>query len=153
MRPAAGHSTRLKIGSINHTRKAEEFNVRLNDLATKLLSVRGGAYLNWLRLYDPEYPWRKAEFQKELNQCPNRLYYTSRGGLSNIAVRLVEAGVDIDAQWRWHSNALQAASSAGYDEIVKPLLGRSPNVNAQGGRYRNALQAVLTGSYNTIVEL
>ncbi|OBT84786.1 hypothetical protein VE02_06923 [Pseudogymnoascus sp. 03VT05] len=39
---------------IIHTRKAEEDDNRLSYLATKLLSTGDGAYLNWLRLYDPD---------------------------------------------------------------------------------------------------
>ena len=138
---------------IIHTHNAEEHDNRLSCLATKLLSTGDGAYLNWLRLYDPDKPWGELDFRRELDQCPNPLYHASLGGLANTTSRLVQEGADVNAQGGWWGNALQAASYGGHDKIVELLLSESANVNAQGGWWGNALQAASGRGYNKIVEL
>jgi hypothetical protein len=141
---------------IIHTHNAEEHDNRLSYLATKLLSTGDGAYLNWLRLYDPDKPWEKPDFRRELDQCPNPLYYASLGGLANTASRLVQEGADVNAQGGGdYGNALQAASAGGHDKTVELLLSRGADVNAQGGGGYggNALQAASAGGHDKTVEL
>ncbi|OBT50693.1 hypothetical protein VE04_09070 [Pseudogymnoascus sp. 24MN13] len=58
---------------VSHTRKAEEDDNRLSSVATKFLSTGEGAYLNWLRLYDPDRAWITPNFRRELDSCPNPL--------------------------------------------------------------------------------
>ncbi|OBT42939.1 hypothetical protein VE00_07269 [Pseudogymnoascus sp. WSF 3629] len=121
-----------------HTRNGEEEN-QLSDLVTKFLSTGDGAYLNWLRLYDPDSQWNSSYFRRELDSCPNPLYYASLSGLAGAASRIVQEGADINAEGGACGNALQAASSRGYDKIVEVLLSKGADVNAQGGAYGNAL--------------
>ncbi|KFZ25300.1 hypothetical protein V502_00224 [Pseudogymnoascus sp. VKM F-4520 (FW-2644)] len=109
---------------IIHTRKAEEDDNRLSYLATKFLSTGEGAYLNWLRLYDPDKAWDTPNFRRELDSCPNPLYYASLGGIADTANRLVEEGTDVNAQGGYYGNALQAASAEGHDRIVEVLLSK-----------------------------
>jgi hypothetical protein len=73
----------------------------------KLLSTGDGAYLNWLRLYDPdERVWWTPNFRRELDSCPNPLYYASLSGLANTACRVVQEGADVNAQGGYYGNAL-----------------------------------------------
>ena len=125
---------------IIHTCDGEEDDNQLSYLAMKILSTGDGAYLNWLRLYDPdEGVWRTPNFRRELDSCPNPLYYASLSGLANTACRIVQEGANVNAQGGKDSNALQAASSEGHDKIVEVLLSKGADVNAQGGDYGNAL--------------
>jgi hypothetical protein len=95
---------------IIHTRNAEEHDNRLTPLATKLLSTGDGAYLNWLRLTDPDELWRQPDFRRGLDQSPNPLYYASLGGLASTARRLIEEDADVNAGGEY-STAPQAASA------------------------------------------
>ncbi|KFY32241.1 hypothetical protein V493_00374, partial [Pseudogymnoascus sp. VKM F-4281 (FW-2241)] len=141
---------------ITHTRNGEEDDNRLRYLATRFLSTGDGAYLNWLRLYEPELTlktWKTPIFRRELISCPNPLYYTSLAGLANITSQLVEEGADVNAQGGECGNALQAASITGRNKIVEVLLSKGADVNAQGGDYGYALQAASHGGHNKIVEM
>ncbi|OAF58861.1 hypothetical protein VC83_06133 [Pseudogymnoascus destructans] len=138
---------------IIHTSNGEEGDNRLSYLATKFLSTRDGAYLNWLRLYDPDKAWSTPNFRRELDSCPNPLYYASLGGIANTANQLVEAGDDVNAQGGHFGNALQAASVGGHLKVVEMLLSKDANANAQGGHFGNALQAASVGGHAKIVEV
>ncbi|ELR06475.1 hypothetical protein GMDG_08000, partial [Pseudogymnoascus destructans 20631-21] len=138
---------------IIHTSNGEEGDNRLSYLATKFLSTRDGAYLNWLRLYDPDKAWSTPNFRRELDSCPNPLYYASLGGIANTANQLVEAGDDVNAQGGHFGNALQAASVGGHLKVVEMLLSKDANANAQGGHFGNALQAASVGGHAKIVKV
>ncbi|KFY91992.1 hypothetical protein V498_05197 [Pseudogymnoascus sp. VKM F-4517 (FW-2822)] len=139
---------------ITHTRDGEEGDNSLCYLATKFLSTGDGAYLNWLRLHDPDdnpdIPWKMHNIRSGLGSYSNPLYYASLGGLANTTSQLVEEGADVNAQ---DGNALQEASAGGHDRIVKMLLSKGANVNAQGGFYGNALQAASAEGHEKIVEM
>ncbi|KFY18095.1 hypothetical protein V492_00149 [Pseudogymnoascus sp. VKM F-4246] len=137
---------------MTHTRHGEEDDNRLSYLAATFLSTGDGAYLNWLRLYDPVQPWH-VEMRKELDSCPNPLYYASLGGIANTAGQLIEDGADVNAQGGQYGNALQVASAEGHDKIVEVLLSKGVDVNAQGGHYGNALQAASAQGCDKIVEV
>ncbi|KFY03640.1 hypothetical protein V490_00108, partial [Pseudogymnoascus sp. VKM F-3557] len=138
---------------IVHTSQVEEGDIRLTYLITKFFSTGEGAYLNWLRLYDPDSPWTMPNFRRELDSCPNPMYYTSLTGLANTTSRLLQEGADVNAQGGFYGNALQAASYGGHDKIVELLLSKDADVNAQGGFYGNALQAASVEGHDKIVEL
>ncbi|ELR05748.1 hypothetical protein GMDG_07590 [Pseudogymnoascus destructans 20631-21] len=136
-----------------HTRNGEEGDNRLSYLATKFLSTGEGAYLSWLRLYDPEKSWDTPNFRRGLDSCPNPLYYASLGAIADTANQLIEEGVDVNAQGGRYGNALQAASCKGHDKTVEVLLSKGADVNTQGGRYGNALQAASFEGHNKTVEV
>ncbi|KFY98731.1 hypothetical protein V500_01563 [Pseudogymnoascus sp. VKM F-4518 (FW-2643)] len=138
---------------IIHASNGEEDDNRLSYLATKFLSTRDGAYLNWLRLYDPDKAWGTPNFRRKLDSCPNPLYYASLGGIANTANQLVEEGDDVNAQGGHFGNALQAASVGGHVKTVEVLLSKGADVNAQGGYYENALQAASGEGHDRVVEM
>ncbi|KAI9736970.1 MAG: hypothetical protein M1834_000559 [Cirrosporium novae-zelandiae] len=73
----------------------------------------------------------------------------------HIVGLLLENNVDVNAQYGYYGNALQAAA-AGYNQnpgIVKLFLENGANVNAQGGYYDSALQATLSENNEEIAEL
>ncbi|OAF55629.1 hypothetical protein VC83_07589 [Pseudogymnoascus destructans] len=150
---------------IIHTRNGEEGDNQLTYLATKFLSTGDGAYLNWLRLHDPDdaylnwlrlhYPddgvWRTSNFRRELDSCPNPLYYASLGGIADTAARLAEEDANVNSQGGHYGNALQAASAGGHEKLVGVLLSKGADVNAQGGYYGNALQAASAKGHDKLV--
>jgi hypothetical protein len=115
----------------------------LNGLIMKLFSTGDGAYLNSIRIYDPDLFRRfrrSLNAERELGNIPTPLYYASRSGLNEIVSLLIlETGADVNAQGGYHGNALQAASARGHDKIVALLLDKGADVNVEGGQYSNAL--------------
>jgi Ankyrin repeats (3 copies) len=126
----------------------------LNRLIMELFSTGDGAYLNSIRISDPDRPLDRLNAERELVNIPTPLYYASLFGLNEIVSLLIlETGADVDAQGGHYGNALQAASWGGYDKIVALLLGKGADVNAQGGAYGNALQAASAEGHDNIIAL
>ncbi|KFY39482.1 hypothetical protein V494_03965 [Pseudogymnoascus sp. VKM F-4513 (FW-928)] len=139
---------------ITHAYNGEEDDIHLSYLTMEFLSTGDGAYLNWLRLYDIEQEgWGRTYFGRELDSCPDPLYYASLGGLANTACQIVQEGANVNAQGGEYGNALQAASSSGHDRIVELLLIKGADVNAQGGYHSNALQAASYSGHDGTVEV
>ncbi|KFY31884.1 hypothetical protein V493_00710 [Pseudogymnoascus sp. VKM F-4281 (FW-2241)] len=124
------------------------------QLFIDLLSSGNGAYLNWLRIHNPDAPKHGPNFERTLETLPTPLYYAALGGLTEI-VRLLIVEVDADIRgYRGHyGNALQAASVEGHDRFVELLPSAGADVNAQGGYYSNALRAALAEGHDKLVEL
>ncbi|KFZ24483.1 hypothetical protein V502_01035 [Pseudogymnoascus sp. VKM F-4520 (FW-2644)] len=122
-----------------HTRKAEEDDNRLSYLATKFLSTGEGAYLNWLRLYDPDNAWATPNFRRELDSCPNPLWGQRRRQRARRSLRQRAPG---SISWRPRQGTR-----------VLIHFGDSADVNAQGGAYGNALQAASDGGHDKVVEV
>ena len=126
----------------------------LNRLIMELFSTGNGAYLNWIRTYDPEWPQRRPSAERELVNIPTPLYYASLFGLNEIVSLLIlKAGADVNAEGGRYGNALQAASAQGHDKIVALLLDKGADVNAEGEVYGNALQAASAAGHDKIVAL
>ena len=116
---------------ITYTQAAIQKTEALNRLAMKFFSARKGAYLNWIRIYDLDLPWRKPNFQRKFAEVSTPLYYASQSGLTEIvSLLIVEAGADVNAQGGEYGNALQAASYGGCDKTIELLLSKGAN---QGG--------------------
>src|SRR6266516_2691020 len=124
-----------------HARLAGE-NTGATDLLdmVELFWSKRDAYVNCVRLFDPDEPWEEPNISG-LKQVSSPLYYASLVGLIESTRLLLENGADVNAQGGTYGNALQAASENGQDQIVKRLLENGADVNAQGGTYGNALYA------------
>jgi len=141
---------------IRHTLAAAQKTEALNQLIMELFSIRNDAYLNWIRIYDLDNPWKDLDVKRNMEEVPTPLYYASLAGLTEIVALLiikVKADADVNAQGGTYSTALQAASYRGHDKIVELLLGKGADVNAQGGRFGTALQAASDRGHDKIVEL
>ncbi|KAH9203372.1 ankyrin repeat-containing domain protein [Leptodontidium sp. 2 PMI_412] len=123
--------------------------------ASKLIMqlFQGDAFQNWIRLYDPDYPWTGTKMERNIISIASPLYYTSHEGLFEPVSLLLGKGADANAQGGRYGNALQAASLEGHEAIVALLLEKGADVNAQGGEYYNALQAASAGGHETIAAL
>ncbi|KAI2479376.1 fibronectin type 3 and ankyrin repeat domain protein 1 [Pyrenophora tritici-repentis] len=104
-------------------------------LAISLMSTEKPAYLNWIRLYDPDDPWEDSDLERSLERT------------------LLDKGINVNAQGRGYGNALQAASAQGHEQVVKALLDAGAEVNAQGGYYGNALHAAAYFGESAVLKL
>ncbi|KAF2823360.1 hypothetical protein CC86DRAFT_396160 [Ophiobolus disseminans] len=136
----------------SHLQKTGDKMEQASQLAMSLMAREEPAYLNWIRLHNPDIPWNASSLEKGLNSIPMPLYYAALLGLSTITRLLLEKGANVDAQGGGYGNALQAASEGGHEQIVKTLLDKGANVNAQGGHYGNALPAASLEGHEQIVK-
>lgn len=136
-----------------HAQAAEDNVARINQLSIELLRLKNDAYINWIRLFDPDSPWEGHDMTRSLGNVASPIYYVTRAGLVEPARLLLEKGADVNAQGGFCGNALQAASIGGHKAIVKLLLEKGTDVNVQGGYYSNALQAALSRGHKAIVKL
>jgi ankyrin repeat protein len=135
----------------SHLQKTGDEIEQVSQLTMGLLTREEPAYLNWLRLHDPDRPWEEPNLEKSDDNIPMPLYYAAMLGFSILTGLLLDAGAEVNAQGGSYGNALQAASYRGHEQIVKTLLDAGANVNAQGGHYGNALQAASCGGYEQVV--
>jgi hypothetical protein len=140
---------------LNHAQKAGDRTVETNQAALHLLSKDNAAYLNWLRIYNPDRPWEGCTFERVIEETPNPLYYAALYGLREVTRLLVDKGADVNAQGGENGNALQAASAEGHETVVRLLIdkGADINANAQNASYINALQAASARGHEAVVRL
>jgi ankyrin repeat protein len=136
----------------NHLRKTGDEIEQASQLTISLMVKEERAYLNCIKLYDPDSPWKEPDLKRNLDSVPPPLYYTALLGLSTITGLLLDLDAEINAQGGQFGNALQAASWRGYEQVVKMLLDKGAEVNAQGGNYGNALQAASWRGHEQLVK-
>jgi ankyrin repeat domain-containing protein 50 len=136
-----------------HAQAAVKQTETVSRLIMKLFSIRNGAYLNWIRIYDPDQPWQGVRFDRVLKRIPTPLYYASYAGLIEVVKLLLDESADVNAHGGRLGNALQAASARGHQQVVKLLLDEGADVNAQGRLYGNALYAASGGGHQQVVKL
>ena len=137
-----------------HARMAVNDTEQTDRLSLELFQPKTHAYINWIRLFDPDMPWiDQPNMAKSLESIPSPLYYASLEGLIEPARQLVESGADVNAQGGRYGNALQAASAEGHSQVVQLLLEKGADVNTQGGGYSNALQVASAEGHDQIVQL
>ncbi|PVH67497.1 hypothetical protein DL98DRAFT_296048, partial [Cadophora sp. DSE1049] len=126
-----------------------------SDQATKLgmQLFQGDAFINWIRLWDLDEPWRGSDISGDATNFAPPLYYASHQGLFKLVSLLLEKGADVNAQGGYYGNALQAASAEGHEAIVALLLEKGADVNAQDGYHDSALEAALVEGHETIAAL
>ncbi|KAH0538097.1 hypothetical protein FGG08_005309 [Glutinoglossum americanum] len=135
-----------------HARVAKRDASTLHRLIMELFLSKRDAYVNWIRLFDPDSPYREPDIMRGSNSVATPLYYASLAGLAESVRLLLEAGADVNAQGGRHGNAIEAASFQGHDEAVQLLLEKGADVNAQWGEYGNALQAASFQAHDKIVQ-
>lgn len=76
--------------------------------------------VNWVRLWDIEYPWMGARLDTPSTAIAACLYYASFAGLYQEVRQLVEEGAqDVNAKGGRYGNALQATSLEGHEYIMR----------------------------------
>ncbi|KAI1533400.1 fibronectin type 3 and ankyrin repeat domain protein 1, partial [Pyrenophora tritici-repentis] len=137
----------------SHLQKTGDKIEQASQLIMSLIAIEKPAYLNWIRLHDPDRTWEGPNLEKSLDSVPMPLYYAAMLGFSTITRLLLDAGADVNAQGGRYGNALQAASDGGHEQVVKTLLDAGADVNAQGGYFGNALQAASFRGHKQVVKM
>jgi hypothetical protein len=137
----------------SHLRKTGDKIEQASQLTMGLMVREEPAYLNWIRLHNPDRTWERLNLEKKLNSVPMPLYYAALLGFSTVTRLLLDKGAEVNAQGGRYGNALQAASVRGHEQVVKTLLDKGAEVNAQGGEYGKALQAASFRGHREIVTL
>jgi len=115
---------------------AEQQAEVLSQLVVNLFSTRNIAYLNWIRIHDPDRPWEGHQFGKVLGDVPAPLYYAACSGLTRVVKLLLKSKVDVNAQGGYYGNALYAASAKGHEQMAMLLLDSGAHWPVQDGTSR-----------------
>jgi hypothetical protein len=94
----------------SHLRRIGGKMEQASQLTMDLMARKEPAYLNWLRLHDPDRPWQELNLKKSADSIPMPLYYAAQLGLSIITRLLLDAGAEVNAQGGHYGNALLVAS-------------------------------------------
>ena len=108
---------------------------------------------NWVRIWDIDTPWKRADLTRAPHTVASPLYYASMACLGVVVKTLIESGADVNVQGGRYGSALQAASYQGSEAIVKMLIESGADVNVQGGYYGSALGVALSFGYSVIAQL
>jgi ankyrin repeat protein len=109
-------------------------------------------FYNWLRLHEPRtYYWHRYGEGAETFSSP--LFYASYLGFYDVAVRLIEAGANVNERPKNSVTPLHVAAAAGEKELVQLLLDYGANVNAHCSADGTPLQAAVVGGHEQIVRL
>ena len=111
------------------------------------------AYINWLRLADPDDFNNPAIFEKDADSYPEPLYYALLLKLSNIAKKLIEDGAEIDGRGGNEGSPLQLAAHCGFADLVWLLLKKGADPNREGKSHGSALYAAVVQGHETIVDM
>lgn len=138
----------------SHVRKAGNQMSETTKAVMQLFEPKNIAYLNWIRIHDPDFPVRPS-LTMTLRGLSPPLYYASQLGLTEAVRLLLEQGGDVNQRTGWRGDALRAASANGHMQTVKLLLdnGADINVPTSGGPCCSALQEALKGGYQEIAKL
>ena len=137
------------------THHAEATRPGREDLHTAIMGLlrpQSAEYLNCIRIYNPDFFWRRSLGDFDIVPAPP-LYYASLGGMEKIAQMLIQYHANVNAEGGEYGTALQAASAGGHEAIVRLLVENHANINAEGGKYGNALYAASARGHEAIVQL
>ncbi|PZD29497.1 vegetative incompatibility protein HET-E-1 [Pyrenophora tritici-repentis] len=146
----------------SHLRKTGDKIEQTSQLTMALMAREEPAYLNWIRLHDPDLRGHEqvvktlldkgADVNAQGGRFGNALQAASYGGYEQVVKALLDNGADVNAQGGDYNNALQAASVRGHEQVVKRLLDAGADVNAQGEEYSNALYAASARGHEQVVK-
>ena len=111
------------------------------------------AYVNWLRLADPDDFNNPAILEKDGDCYPEPLYYALLLKLSNIAKKLIEDGAEIDGRGGNEGTPLQLAAHCGFTDLLWLLLKKGADPNREGKSHGSALYAAVVQGHETIVDM
>ncbi|KAJ5688691.1 Ankyrin repeat protein [Penicillium macrosclerotiorum] len=125
---------------MKHARYAEGRPETLKAIKYFLLE-QIDAYTCWLKLFEPDEPWRGVPPEPHQRRERTQLYYAAKAGLPHVVRLLLDNGAAIDDEGGIYGTALQVACIRGHEDVVQALLERGANVNAKCGLHGDALTA------------
>ena len=128
-------------------------DVALEVLAHFFCSDQHHAFLNWLRIYDPDKSIRE-DFSRTIKDVASPMYYASLVGCLPAVKLLMQGHADINEHGGRQGSPLQAALSNNHERVVHLLLESGAKPGGAQGLYGTALlAAVWQGNYETVDEL
>ncbi|KAJ5174514.1 uncharacterized protein N7482_000391 [Penicillium canariense] len=128
---------------------------KLQQLMENLFIFRTSAFINWIRIYDHDQPWRTHLNSLHISVAqasPSPLYFASLTGLHAVVSCILANEPTISKSEGLYGNALHAAVSSGHCKIVELLLHHGLRVDTQGP-YGSALHAAAYGGQVKICQL
>lgn len=138
----------------NHYQRADcETIAQLTETVLRLLT-EDHTFENWIRLYDPDQPWKeKISYEKAANDCASSIYYAAWLGIDDVLMTiLARSSANVNATGGKFGSPLQAASFNGHVKTVNILLNNGADANAKGGRFGSALPAAVFSGHEAIVQ-
>ncbi|GES59935.1 vegetative incompatibility protein HET-E-1 [Aspergillus terreus] len=109
-------------------------------LIMELLDSESPAYINWLRIYNPDKPWQSPgssllkEDKSNVFSAPPPLYIASLCGLTSVVSAILEGGADVNqSDGGEKGSALHAASHEGHADVIRELVAAGAEINGGGG--------------------
>jgi hypothetical protein len=131
------------------------FRAMDSDQAIKLgmQLFQGDTFINWIRLCNPDKPWKGTDIERNITSITSPLYYVLLEGLFKIVSKLLEKGADINTQGRDYSNTLYIASTRGHETIAVLLLEKGADINTSNKYSANVLYIASDRGYKALVVL
>ncbi|KAH0556010.1 hypothetical protein GP486_006045, partial [Trichoglossum hirsutum] len=115
------------------------------------------AYVTWLRIFDPDEPWKEPTLPGNLSENMKSpytpLYLVSKVGLVESVKLLLEKGAEANAEDNSGTTALHMAAFNGHEEIVKLLIEKGADVNAKNSSGWTPLHRAAFNGDEDIVKL
>jgi ankyrin repeat protein len=137
---------------VSHAHKTGDRIKNISQVAIRLFSTENPAYLNWIRLYNPDTHW--PDFPMSREKISHPLYYAALLGLRDVVSLLLENGSDPnEVLGGYYGNPLNAASHQGHEQVVNLLLNKGADPNPQGKEDGNPLYAAVVQGHEHILKL
>jgi hypothetical protein len=124
-------------------------------LKGKLMTLFGEpihpAYLNWIRIWNPESKKQDVELVQE--SCPSPLYLAIFLGLKGVAKHLIATRSHMNNTGSSARTLLQLASQRGYTEITQGLIVAGEDVNGTADDQPTALYSAVENGNTELVEM
>jgi ankyrin repeat protein len=140
-----------------HAQVAERNAGTLHLLIMELFLSKEDAYVNWVRLFDPEKPQQEPVIRERLSEnlksIPSPLHYASAVGLVESVKILLKKGAEIDAKDNNGETALYRAASKRHEAVVKLLLENGAEFNVKGSDGKTTLYWAAYHGHEAVVKL
>ena len=129
--------------------------ITISQMHTLFRPRKGASFLNWLRIYNPDFEGRgqSLHMKRNLNEFASPLYYASLFGRLEVASSLLDEGADIQAECGFFENALTAAAHGGHESVVQLLLSQGADIKAKNRMHGSALCAAAGQGHEPVVRL
>jgi ankyrin repeat protein len=138
----------------SHILGAGARSTETSQAALHLLSADNPAYLNWIRIHDPETYKRSHSFRIGIEDTSSPLRYAAFLGLEEVTKLLLDNGADANVRDGNGESALHAAAARDRKVILKLLLDNGADIDAQNKRGDGPLLVALKeGGHEETVRL
>jgi ankyrin repeat protein len=137
----------------SHIPKSGDRGTEMNQEVLHLLSADNPAYLNWVRICNPENYGQRYSFELGREKLLSPLCSAALLDLEEVTKLLLDNGADVNAQDGHGRITLQMAITYERGEIVRLLLDRGADINAQSKYHDTPLQEAIGAGRSETVRL